>query len=89
MQRRTRQHRGPELLVVSDLWFSTQDDFAPGDIGQCLGKGRGDTPGISWFEARDAAQHPAVWEDSLPRQRMILPQMSVGLRLRNPECEKR
>ena len=40
------------------------------------------TMGISWVEARDAAKHPTVL-GTAPPQRMIWPQISTELRLRN------
>lgn len=86
-QRRNRQHNDPELLLVSDLWYSTQGAFAPMDIWQCLGK----VGGYHWhLLARSQEWCLPIYSvgNSLPRQRKILPKMSVGLMLRNPKCEK-
>lgn len=54
-----------------------------GDITDCHDCGR--VPCIWWPEARDTAGHPPVHSTAPPPQRrMIWPQMSIGLRLRNP-----
>lgn len=50
------------------------------DIG-CHDLGGGDANGIWWVEARDASKHPAVHRP--PQHRVVGPQMSIMLSLRN------
>lgn len=71
-------------LVLNCRWFLLQGTF--GDIWThfWLSQLKSSATGFSWIDARDAAEHPLIYEAALSQQSIIWLHMSIVPRVKNP-----
>lgn len=85
-----------EVFQISDLQSQSRLILLPQKTWKCLETflvtndqswGQGGAIGISWVEARDAAQH--IGQHRLPQRRITQSKMSIMPRLQNPTAKEK